>query len=260
MIFLLSPAKKLLCDGIADGFPITAPSHLDEAEYLIGKLRKKSARQLGKMMHISADLAGLNHERYQKWTRDIDDHNSRQAALMFNGEVYAGLNASSWKKRDVAYAQEHLRILSGLYGLLRPMDSISPYRLEMGSSFAVTPAKKNLYTYWGDSISENLSAELEQQNSSVIVNLASQEYSKAARLPKTGARVITASFKDLHKGEYKALMVYAKKARGLMADFAVRNRVSEPESLKSFDSQGYYFNEKLSVDDDWVFTRDQRNQ
>lgn len=226
---------------------------------MVSKLKKKSAKQLQNMMGISADLAGLNHERFQQWTKDISKEETTEAALLFKGEVYVGMAADKWGKNDFKYAQKNVRILSGLYGLLRPLDAVKPYRLEMGSAFAVTPAKKNLYKYWGDTIQKELIADLEANKADTIVNLASNEYSKAALLKKIDARVVTPQFKDLHKGEYKALMFFAKKARGMMADFAVKNKIKNVEDLKSFDCEGYIYNPKLSSENDWVFTRDKKN-
>jgi len=258
MIILLSPAKKLLSEGQNTKFSATAPRHLEEASYLVDKLKKKSPKQLEKMMHISSDLAGLNHERFQTWTDGLAKKNTTQAALMFKGDVYVGLGAEKWKKSDFNYAQKHVRILSGLYGLLRPLDAVKPYRLEMGSRFEVTKAKKNLYKYWGETIKNDIESDLTEIKSETVVNLASNEYSKAALLKTTEARVITPSFKELRgNGEYKALMLYVKQARGMMADFAVKHKVKNPDDLKAFDMAGYTYNKKMSEGDEWVFTRDQ---
>lgn len=256
MIFLLSPAKKLICEGLNDKFRATQPVYLANADYLTNKLKKKSPLSLKRMMGISQELAELNHERYQHWVSDPESNESMQAVLMFQGDVYQGLQAGEWNKSDMQYAQDHLRILSGLYGILRPLDKVMPYRLEMGSDFKVTAAKKNLYSYWGDTIKNFLSQELEEDGT--IVNLASNEYAKAARLGKTSFKVISPQFKDLHDGEYKMMSFFAKKARGMMARFAVENKIKYAEELKAFDSEGYYFNNKLSKDDKWVFTRDKR--
>ena len=207
------------------------------------------------MMGISADLADLNVERFQEWTLTHDKLNSTQAMLLFQGDVYQGLQAEDFKKKEAAFAQAHLRILSGLYGVLRPLDATMPYRLEMGSDFKVTTAKKNLYAYWGDTLSNTLIAQAKELDTDIIVNLASNEYSKAAKLKKTGLRVIEVDFKELHKGEYKMISFFAKKARGLMARYAIKNLINEVDDLKGFDLDGYNFNARFSKGDKWVFTR-----
>ena len=258
MLFLLSPAKKLICEGVKDSFPVSEPLHLDEASYLVDKLKNKTPRTLKKMMGISDDLAHLNHERFQEWTARPDNKHAMQAILLFQGDVYQGLEAASWNKKDMEYAQSNVRILSGLYGILRPMDKVMPYRLEMGSDFKVTAAKTNLYKYWGDIIKKDVEYEMATKNDDVIVNLASNEYAKAARLPKIAARVISPEFKDAHNGEYKMISFFAKKARGMMSRYAVKNKIEDVEDLKGFDYEGYYFNNKLSVEEKWVFTRDKR--
>lgn len=256
MIFLLSPAKKLICEGLDDKFGVTEPAFRSEAEYLAKKLKTKSPLSLMRMMNISRDLGQLNHERFQHWVADPSTDEAMQAILMFQGDVYQGLQAEDFGKRDMAYAQDHVRILSGLYGLLKPLDQVMPYRLEMGCDFKVTAAKKNLYQYWGDKIKNSISEEMDE--SSVIINLASNEYSKAARLNKMGHRVISPEFRDFQKGEYKMISFFAKKARGLMTRFAIKNKIKEVDDLKAFDLEGYYFNNKLSKEDKWVFTRDKQ--
>jgi cytoplasmic iron level regulating protein YaaA (DUF328/UPF0246 family) len=258
MLFLLSPAKKLQCDGVQDSFPVTEAMHLDEASYLVKKLKSKTPRSLKKMMGISDDLANLNHERFQHWTSEPDAEQAMQAVLLFQGDVYQGLEAAAWNKKDMDYAQSSVRILSGLYGMLRPLDKVMPYRLEMGSDFKVTAAKTNLYKFWGDVIKQDIESDLAAQADQVIVNLASNEYAKAARLPKIDARIISPEFRDEHNGQYKMISFFAKKARGMMSRYAVKNKLKNVEDLKGFDYEGYYFNNKLSVGDKWVFTRDKR--
>lgn len=258
MLFLLSPAKKLICEGVQDSFPVSNPVHIEEASYLANKLKSKSARGLKNMMGISDDLAHLNQERFQRWTGSPSDAEAMQAALLFQGDVYQGLEASKWKKKDMDYAQSSVRILSGLYGILRPLDKVMPYRLEMGSDFKVTASKTNLYRYWGDILKKNLESELASAGDDVVINLASNEYSKAARLPKMNARVISPEFKDNQNGQYKIISFFAKKARGMMCRYAVKHQIRDVEDLKGFDYEGYYFNNKLSVGDKWVFTRDKR--
>jgi len=247
-----------VCDGLSERYPLTEPIYMEEANYLVNKMKTKSPLALKRMMGISNDLAQLNQERYQEWTTSPDAQESMQAALLFQGDVYQGLEAHSLNKKDMEYAQKNLRILSGLYGILRPEDQIMPYRLEMGCDFKVTPAKKNLYLYWGDKIQKDIMNDLESQGSETIVNLASNEYARVAKLNKTGAHVIAPEFKDFHNGDYKMISFFAKKARGLMARFAIKNKIKNVEELKAFDSEGYFFNNKLSKGDKWVFTRDQR--
>jgi hypothetical protein len=257
MIFLISPAKKLENTGWKTSIAVSQPRFLGESEYLLEKLRKKSARGLSKMMSISSDLADLNVERFQNWNPVHNQENSTQAMLLFQGDVYQGLGAADFKKKEAAFAQAHLRILSGLYGVLRPLDATMPYRLEMGSDFKVTAAKKNLYAYWADTLQKSIMADAAELDTDIVVNLASNEYSKAAKLNKTGLRVIEIDFKDFHKGEYKMISFFAKKARGLMARYAIKNLINEVEDLKGFDLDGYHFNARFSKGDKWVFTREQ---
>ena len=258
MLFLLSPAKKLICEGVQDSFPVSEPVHIEQAAYLAEKLKTKSARSLKKMMGISDDLAHLNQERFQSWTGSPRDMDAMQAALLFQGDVYQGLQAATWKKKDMDYARSNVRILSGLYGILKPLDKVMPYRLEMGSDFKVTAAKTNLYKYWGDTIKQDIEAELASSSDDVIINLASNEYARAAKLPKMSARVISPEFRDDQNGQYKMISFFAKKARGMMCRYAVKHQIKDVGDLKGFDYEGYYFNNKLSVGDKWVFTRDKR--
>ncbi len=257
MIFLISPAKKLVCNGWDGTKPVSQPRFLKEASYLVDKLQKKSALSLSRMMGISAELANLNEERFKLWTPEHSTLNSTQAMLLFQGDVYQGLSAEDFNKKQTAYSQDHLRILSGLYGILRPLDAVMPYRLEMGSDFKVTPAKKNLYAYWNDRISQTIKDDAEEIGTDLLVNLASNEYSKAAKLKQTGLRVIDMEFKEFHKGDFKMISFFAKKARGLMARYAIKNDVKTLDELKHFDMEGYHFNERFSKGDKWVFTREQ---
>jgi cytoplasmic iron level regulating protein YaaA (DUF328/UPF0246 family) len=254
---LISPAKKLECNGWDDTKPVSQPRFLDEAAYLVNKLQKKSALSLSKMMGISRDLATLNEERFKVWTSEHGQTNSTQAMLLFQGDVYQGLSAEDFNKKQTTYAQEHLRIVSGLYGVLKPLDAVMPYRLEMGSDFKVTPAKKNLYAYWGDQISNAIQEDAKEIGTDIIVNLASNEYSKAAKLKQMGLRVISTEFKEFHKGDYKMISFFAKKARGLMARYAIKNSIKTLDDLKHFDLEGYHFSERFSKGDKWVFTREQ---
>lgn len=252
MIALLSPAKTLDFDAPAPPAQ-TEPRLLEQSAYLIGKLQKLSAGQVGKLMSINPELAALNHDRFARWQHPYPAGASKAAMLAFRGEVYRGLDADSLSTDDLAFAQDHVRILSGLYGLLRPMDAMLPYRLEMGTRLKVTPKKTNLYKYWDATLRELLEADAD---GAPLVNLASNEYYKALQPIALTNRVITCHFRQLKNGEYKPLMTYAKHARGLMARFMVQHRITDPEDLKAFNLKQYTFNPRLSDQNDWVFTRD----
>ncbi|MDG1780573.1 MAG: peroxide stress protein YaaA [Flavobacteriales bacterium] len=254
MLILLSPAKTL--DPKNQGITESAsqPLFLEEADYLVNKLKKFSAKKLEKMYKVSPDIAAENHERFQMWSAPFHLGNSRQAVLTFKGEVYRGLQAEHFLEQDFEFAQKHLRILSGLYGVLRPLDLMQAYRLEMGTSWAVSPTKKNLYKFWGNKLTDKLN---NSETQGPIINLASNEYFKAVNTKELNREIITCHFKDNKNGEYKALMTYAKHARGLMARFIIKNKLTNPEDLKAFDLQGYSFNPRLSETNELVFTRDQ---
>ncbi len=258
MLVLLSPAKKLDYDTNAVTKRLSQPEMLGDAEYLINKLQKLSLQKIGKMMNISASLAKLNHERYQAFHTPFTPTNAKQAALVFKGDVYVGLDAVSFSEADFKFAQDHLRILSGLYGLLKPLDLIQPYRLEMGSRFAVTPTKRNLYLFWGDKITQAVNRDLKAQGDDVLINLASDEYFKSVRAKEVNGQVITPAFKDLKNGQYKPIFLWVKQARGMMARYIIRNRLSSLEELKRFDKSGYHYNDELSSKTKWVFTRDKQ--
>lgn len=228
-----------------------------EAEYLANKLKKFSAKKLKSMMSISDDLAQLNAERFAQWSLPCTEKNSKQAVYAFNGDVYQGLSAPSISEEDIEFAQDHLRILSGLYGILRPLDSIQPYRLEMGTSWAITPKKNNLYKYWKSTLTERLKADIAEVDAKFVLNLASQEYAKALDLKHIGIPAISPDFKEERGDKYQMISFFAKKARGMMAKYAIENRIQNPEELKGFDSEGYHFNESLSnlSINKWVFTR-----
>ncbi len=255
MIVLLSPAKNLDSNAkpVSNG---AQPLLIDDAKYLAAKLKKRSARSLSKMMNINKALGELNHERYQEWEYPFPKATSFPAIKLFNGEVYRGLDASSLNFEDLDFAHEHVFILSGLYGLLRPLDSMMPYRLEMGTRWAVTPAKKNLYAYWGDRITEGINNALSNSGSDTVVNLASNEYFKAVKPEKLNGKIITPVFKDLKNGNYKSIMTYAKLARGYMSRFIVQGRIGAVIDIKDFNAHGYAWNEGLSTESEWTFTRD----
>lgn len=248
MLILISPAKKL------DFSPINSPlsnsdSMFPEAtEKLMGKLKKQKAKDLSKLMKLSPALSELNFERNQKFNNTDNDY--KQAIFSFNGEVYTGLNAESLSEETLLKANQQLRILSGLYGILKPSDLIQPYRLEMGTKLKVG-RKNNLYEFWGNKIIDELNT-IEKET---IINLASNEYNKAAKLKEFKGQVITPTFKDFKNGEYKTIMMYAKKARGSMSKWILENSISNLSDLKGFDVDGYFYNTELSDGNNWVFTR-----
>lgn len=254
MIIVVSPAKTLYekCPVHIDNY--TEIEFLPEAKKIISVLKKKKPAQLAEMMDISPKLADLNFQRIQAWTPDFTSENSWQAVLMFNGDVYQGLKAETFSESEFAIAQEKLRILSGLYGLLKPLDRIQPYRLEMGTSLPVGK-KKDLYDFWEAKITARLNNELAQLDQKLLINLASNEYFSAIDPKKIKARIITPSFKENKNGKYQMVSFFAKRARGLMSRFIIQNNISDPEEIKAFDTEGYYFNNQLSGENDWVFTR-----
>lgn len=256
MLMLLSPAKKLDYETPAKTTQFTVPDLMDHAEYLVGKLQKKSAKQLGKMMDLSANLSDLNHQRFQKWSTPFTTDNSKQALLAFKGDVYVGLDAESFSEADFEFAQQHLRILSGLHGLLRPLDLIQPYRLEMGTNFAVTPKKKNLYAYWNDTIHNAVNEAIAAQGDNVLLNLASGEYFKAVKAKNLDARIVNVNFKDYKNGQYKPVFLWVKQARGAMAQWVIKNQIQRVDDLPGFDMKGYYFSEPMSSENELVFLRD----
>ncbi len=249
MLAVLSPAKKMNFDALAQGLDQTWPAFQEDANRLAKLARKLSVSDLRALMKISEGLASLNKKRFAAFAPLSDDRNSKQAAFAFSGDTYTGLQAGNMEAGDVAYAQDHVRILSGLYGVLRPLDRIQPYRLEMGSRLQ-NPAGSNLYAYWGDRVG----AALDDVANGVVINCASQEYFKATGKNMT-SRVITPAFKEEREEGLKMIGFFAKKARGMMARFMVLNRIEDPEGLKDFDLEGYRFQPKLSGENDWVFTR-----
>ncbi|MBL4669544.1 MAG: peroxide stress protein YaaA [Flavobacteriales bacterium] len=252
MLILLSPAKKLNEQSQnLDG--CTSPIFVENSEKLIKSLKKYSPKKLGKLMKLSDVLSELNVKRYAEW--DVNHtENVFPAALTFNGEVYAGLNAISFSKKEKETAQNNLRILSGLYGILKPFDLIHPYRLEMGTKLKVGRTN-NLYEFWGDKIVDEINLNLTAQKENVLVNLASNEYFKSINKKKLDARIITPLFKDFSNGQYKTVMVYAKKARGMMAAYIIKNNIEKAEDLVAFDSAGYCYNKKASTENELVFYR-----
>ncbi len=256
MIIVLSPAKSLDYQTPAQTTSHTFPIFIDEAAELVSYLRKFSAADLGSLMEISEALANLNVERYANWSTKFTAQNAKQALLAFNGDVYEGLQAPTLSADDLAYAQDHLRILSGLYGVLRPLDWMQPYRLEMGTRLA-TKRGKDLYAFWGELITTALNKQLEENGGAAnVINLASVEYFKSVKPKQLKASVITPVFEDLQKGQYKVISFYAKRARGLMARYAILNRIGDPQQLQGFNEEGYAFAPEVSDASRWVFRRD----
>ena len=237
-----------------DGVEFTQPVFQEKSEQLIKKLRSLSRRKIGQLMKISPALSELNYNRYQAWQLPFNSDNSRPAVYAFRGDVYLGFEADTLRAEDEAFAQEHIRILSGLHGVLRPMDLIQPHRLEMGTRLPVR-RKKNLYDFWKADIAGSLKEELGGNGSSVIVNLASNEYFKSVDTDKLPVRIVTCHFKELRDGEYRSLMLFVKQARGKMARYIVDNRVTDVEQVKGFDRDGYGFSESLSTENEWVYVR-----
>jgi len=254
MISLLSPAKSLDYESPCLIERSTQPRLKSDIAALIEQLKSLSFEEVGSLMNISDKLALLNHERFQSFASSFSKKNSRQAILAFTGDVYQGMNLSEWSASDFARAQENVRILSGLYGVLRPLDLIQPYRLEMGTSLA-NARGKNLYQFWGDRITGLLNKDLEKSNSSVVVNLASNEYFSAVIPSKLNGQLISPVFKDEKKGKYKIISFYAKKARGMMANYIVKNELKEPEHLREFSTGGYAYDAESSTVGKPVFLR-----
>ena len=256
MLIFLSPAKSLDYTTPPQITTHTQPAFLKQSETLIRQLRALSPADLANLMSISDPLALLNFNRYADWKLPFTPENARQAVLAFDGDVYDGLAARSMSAADLDFAQQHVRILSGLYGILRPLDLMQPYRLEMGTKFA-NKAGKDLYTFWGETLLEAINGELAALPHPVAVNLASEEYFKAAVGRKIKGTVIQPVFEDWKSGRYKIISFFAKRARGLMTRYAVLNRLDEPEGLKDFDYDDYAFAPEASDDKRWVFRRRQ---
>lgn len=255
MLIVVSPAKSLDFESKARTKRFTEPQYLEESTQLVGQLQKLSPEDFSELMHISSDLGELNHMRYANWHTPFDLENAKQAIFAFKGDVYIGLEAEKFSTRDLNFAQNHLRILSGLYGLLRPLDLMQPYRLEMGSKFK-NKRGKNLYDFWDGKLTENLNELLEKDKKPVLINLASKEYFSAIKPKALNAEIISPVFKDFSNGKYKIVSFFAKKARGYMAAYIIQNRIKNPEKLKEFDVDGYRFSEEDSTPSQPVFLRD----
>ena len=256
MLAIISPAKTLDYESSLATKKFSEPEFVGESSELIKSLRKYEPVQLSSLMGISDNLAELNYRRYLEWAPSFEKSAARPAVLAFKGDVYIGLEAQTMSERDHTWAQKHVRILSGLHGLLRPLDRIRPYRLEMGTSLC-TQRGKNLYEFWGEKVTSALNAAIAEQKQKVLINLASNEYYKVLEPKSIDARIINVHFREWKNGQYKFLSFFAKKARGLMTRYMIDQRISSLTALKKFDYEGYAFNSALSNGDDWVFTRRQ---
>ncbi|MDR6233622.1 peroxide stress protein YaaA [Pseudomonas oryzihabitans] len=255
MLMVISPAKTLDYDTPPSTSRHTLPQHLEHSRKLIDGLKQLTPADVAKLMGVSDKIAALNVARFGSWTPDFTPANAKQAILAFKGDVYTGLAADDFQADDFDFAQRHLRMLSGLYGLLRPLDLMQPYRLEMGTKLA-NPRGKDLYAFWGERISDWLNADLAAQGDDVLLNLASNEYFNAVRRSHLQARVVDVEFRDLKNGEYKIISFYAKKARGLMARHVIKQRITQVDDLRDFADQGYAYADDRSTADKLVFLRD----
>lgn len=252
MLIVLSPAKSLDLQTPPTTKLHSTPEFLDHSAQLIQRMREFSPADVATLMDLSDNLSALNVARYASWTPELDG--ARQAVMAFNGDVYAGLDARSLKPAQLDYAQSHLRILSGLYGLLRPLDLIHPHRLEMGTRLSTTRGK-DLYAFWGETITDALNRTAEERGAKVLVNLASEEYFKSVKPRQLSVPVITPVFEDWKNGKYKIISFYAKRARGMLARYAAIKHIRDPQKLKTFDTDGYAFDKKDSSDTTWIFRR-----
>ncbi|WP_276639274.1 peroxide stress protein YaaA [Siccibacter turicensis] len=257
MLILISPAKTLDYQSELATTRYTQPELLDYSQQLITEARKLSAPQIASLMGISDKLADLNATRFHDWQPDFTPDNARQAILAFKGDVYTGLQAETFSDADFDFAQQHLRMLSGLYGVLRPLDLMQPYRLEMGIRFANAKGK-DLYSFWGDIITRKLNEALAAQGDKLVVNLASDEYFKAVKPKALEGEIVKPVFLDEKNGKFKVISFYAKKARGLMSRYIIQNRLTTAEQLTGFDLDGYQFDEAASKGAELVFTRSER--
>ena len=257
MLALISPAKTLDYESTLPTDTHTLPRLLDQSQQLIDVSRKLSATEIAKLMTVSEKIATLNVTRFNDWNQDFNFANARQAIFAFKGDVYTGLDAYALADQEIAYAQQHLRMLSGLYGLLRPLDLTMPYRLEMGTKLA-NPRGHNLYEFWGNIITDLINEDLAEVKSELLVNIASDEYYKSVKESKIKADIIKPVFLDQKNGKYKVISFYAKKARGLMARYIIDNKIERAEDLKSFNTDGYYFDAESSLKGELVFKRNEQ--
>lgn len=256
MLIVISPAKTLDYEAKAQTDELTLPEFTKEPKELVAQLRQLAPQDISKLMSISDKLGTLNHDRFQQWKPKPTVKNAKQALLAFKGDVYTGMAAETFKKADLNFAQKHLRILSGLYGILKPLDLMQAYRLEMGTKFA-TAKGKDLYEFWGEKITNELNGNLKASKSKTLINLASNEYFKAVKPKLLQGEIISPVFKDWNakSKQYKIISFYAKKARGMMAAYIIKDRLKKPEQILGFDTEGYQYNKAMSTSVAPVFLR-----
>lgn len=254
MLILISPSKTQDFSNTNNLKTNTLPVLLPQSEMLMREMKKKSQKQIAKLMDVSEQIAALNHGRYQQFQTPFTPENAKQALLAFKGDVYTDIEVEDYDQKELEFAQQHLRILSGLYGLLQPLDLIQPYRLEMKIKLK-NRRGKNLYQFWGSRITRLLNENLKTQKEPILINLASREYFKAIKPNELKARVITPVFKENKEGEYKIIALYAKRARGMMTNFIIRNQLNTAEEIKTFQLAGYAFDINLSTENEWIFVR-----
>jgi len=256
MLILLSPSKRLDFESPPPTGTYTKPEYLDDAETLVDQLRDYNVEELGELMDISEDLSELNDERYREFETPFTPDNAKQALFAYDGDVFRDLDCEGYDEADFDYLQDHVRIISGLYGLLRPLDLIQPYRLEMGTDLE-NPRGDDLYEFWGDRLAESVNAALDGQGDDVILNLASNEYFEAVDRSNLDGELISPTFKDHRSGRYMVISVYLKRLRGTMTDWVVRERIEDPDRLPEFDRHGYWYDEERSSMEEPVFLRDE---
>jgi cytoplasmic iron level regulating protein YaaA (DUF328/UPF0246 family) len=256
MLITLSPSKGQDFETPGLSKTYSKPEALKDSERLIKELRKIKQKDIQDLMSVSENIAKLTVDRYKAFNTPFTPKNAKQAIFAFKGDVYSGIDIETFKEADLKYAQDHLRILSGLYGCLRPLDLIQPYRLEMKTKLA-NARGDNLYQFWGDRITDELNKELEKQQAPVLVNLASNEYFKSVKPKKLKGRLLNINFKETKDGKTRIVAIFAKRARGMMADYILRNRIEKPEDIKKFNAGGYRFSKQLSDDKQWTFVRPQ---
>lgn len=257
MLIVISPAKTLDYQSAPVTSKHSAPDFVEQSAALVERLRELTPPDIEKLMGISQKLADLNFGRYVSWSKEASTENAKQAVLAFKGDVYTGLEAETFSEKDFDFAQDHLRILSGLYGVLKPLDLMQPYRLEMGTRLS-NSSGKDLYDFWGNQIVEAINLQLASLGTKTLVNLASNEYFKSVNTAELDGEIITPVFKDMKNGKYKIISFYAKKARGLMSAWIIKNRVRDPKKLQGFNSAGYYFSDKGSSESEFLFLREEQ--
>ena len=254
MLIVISPAKTLDFETAPTTKEFTEPEFLKESKKLISELKKLNPEEVSSLMKISDKLGTLNYLRFNEWKTPFNLNNAKQALLAFKGDVYTGIEAETFSNQDLKFAQKHLRILSGLYGVLKPLDLMQAYRLEMGTQFE-NKQGKDLYEFWGGKLTEQINNDLKAAKSKVLINLASNEYFKSLQANDIDAEIIVPVFKDFKNGKYKIISFYAKKARGLMSAYIIKNRLKNPEDIKGFNVEGYKYSKSESNGNNWVFLR-----